>query len=525
MTSSATRRRFSLAALPTALAVLAAIVLVDAPAAQLTATQPVSASTATQLSTKSKALKVVKTHPARKTSTRTAVSVRRVGHLYRATARSTSTVRYGWTVKASVRRYATLTTVAAGVPRLSGHGEETVTISRRVTKSATRSAQLRVYRSSPSAARAAAKRLASSRAAKAAARTASARAYVAAKALAVRSADSRALPVAKARAKSDLWEVVRAWLRKHQTTPTPTTSTTPPVATTPTTPPTTSTPATSTTSPPPATTTAPPTTATPTAPAPTSTAAAGFPSSATTGVPQGTKLTAFKGILRLSTPNTVVSGYDVDGCVVVTASNVVFEKSRVRGGGAGCWDLISNQASGLTVRDVELDGGGNADLEGMSASNFTLQRADIHGVGDGVRANGNVVIEDSWIHDLASQAGSHNDGIQTTAGSNIVIRGNRIENQLTQTSAIMIGADTGNVSGVTVENNLLAGGGYTVYGGARPPSGRTIKAIVIRDNVFTERFFSNAGAYGPLVATADPQITVSGNRWLESATRTVQAKP
>jgi len=50
---------------------------------------------------------------------------------------------------------------------------------------------------------------------------------------------------------------------------------------------------------------------------------------------------------------------------------------------------------------------------------------------------------------------------------------------------------------VTVERNLLAGGGYTIYAGdgSRRPS-----AVRVVGNVFSRRFFRSGGAYGPATA-------------------------
>lgn len=211
-----------------------------------------------------------------------------------------------------------------------------------------------------------------------------------------------------------------------------------------------------------------------------------------------------------------ITGLDVRGCIDVQAPNVVIQNSKVSQPASGCYTLIKSGSSGLLVRNVELDGGGDADVSGIAATNYVAERLDIHGVGDGAGADGNVTIRDSYIHDLVEANGSHNDGIQTTQGSGIVIEGNRIENPHTQTSAIMIGADLGNVGSVTVSGNLLAGGGYALYAGARPPGGRSLGNIQVTRNVFSSVFFPSSGYYGAITASADPAITVSDNVWQSS---------
>ncbi|MBD3782029.1 MAG: right-handed parallel beta-helix repeat-containing protein [Micrococcales bacterium] len=233
------------------------------------------------------------------------------------------------------------------------------------------------------------------------------------------------------------------------------------------------------------------------------------PASGGYGVPAGTALRA-SGNLTVSTSGAVVDGLDVSGCIVVNAPNVTIRNTRVRG---TCDLLVANNGGGLVLDHVELDGRGSSGTLGIGYDRFTVRNSYIHGVGDGIRANGNVTVESSWITDLAAGGGSHNDGIQVTAGSNIRIVGNRIENSHTQTSAILIGADQGSVSNVLVQGNTLAGGGYTLYGGARPPAGNSIANIVLKDNAFSRKYFASSGAYGPMTATDDSRISVSGNVW------------
>jgi len=220
------------------------------------------------------------------------------------------------------------------------------------------------------------------------------------------------------------------------------------------------------------------------------------------------------GDLTVSTAGAVVSGLDVRGCVTVTAKNVTIRNVRVSG---SCDDLIQNRSTGLVIDHVTLVGTGS-DTEGIGWSDFTVTNANISNVGDGIRANGNVVVRDSYIHGLVSSGGSHNDGIQVTDGSNITIEHNAIENPNSQTSAIMLGADQGSISNILVQNNLLNGGGFALYGGAQPPSGNTISNIRLVDNVFGKLFYANCGQYGPITATNDSRITVSGNLWQGTST-------
>lgn len=217
-------------------------------------------------------------------------------------------------------------------------------------------------------------------------------------------------------------------------------------------------------------------------------------------MPTGTTLSS-SAALTISKAGQIVSGLDVKGCVTVNAANVVIEKSRITG---GCTNVIQNNSTGLIVRDSEIVGTG-ANTEAIGWTDYTLLRVNIHGTGDGARANGNVVIQDSWIHGLVSSSDSHNDGVQVTEGSNIRIVHNAIENPNGQTSAVMIGADQGAISDIAVQNNLLNGGGYTLYAGGGP-------GITVTGNHFGKKFFPKCGYYGP-VNISDSGVAFTGNVW------------
>lgn len=216
-----------------------------------------------------------------------------------------------------------------------------------------------------------------------------------------------------------------------------------------------------------------------------------------------------KGALTVTTAGAVIDGLDVDGCVVVNAANVTIRRCRVRG---TCTNVIQSNSIGLVVEDTEIDGLGVATTQGIGWGDYTARRVNIHSTGDGARANGGVLIEDSWIHDLVVSDVSHNDGIQITEGSGIVIRHNNIENPNKQTSAILVGAHQGNIADVTVKGNLLAGGGYALYGGSSR-NGYTVTNIKIINNQFSTKVWPKSGFYGPTASMDDPQVTASGNTW------------
>jgi hypothetical protein len=240
-----------------------------------------------------------------------------------------------------------------------------------------------------------------------------------------------------------------------------------------------------------------------------------FPDETSTGVPAGTELTP-SGSLLIEREGTIVDGLDISGCITVQASHVLIRNTRIRGRGEclggyqiatgyDFWDIV--------VEDVEIDGLGHADGAGICCSGFTVTRANIHDVGVGIHWNENVVVEDSFIHALVAENESHNDGIMTNGdGGNAVFRHNRIENPLTQTSAFAIFADFGGVTDVLVENNLFAGGGWTVYAGGGGEAPSRLRFI---GNRFSRRLFPDGGEFGP-VTGASVDIEWVDNVWHET---------
>jgi hypothetical protein len=209
------------------------------------------------------------------------------------------------------------------------------------------------------------------------------------------------------------------------------------------------------------------------------------------------------GQLTVTTPGAVIDAKDIRGCLDIQADRVTVKRSRIRCAG----DYVvrtADDVTGVVLSDVEIDGTGSAATTAIGVAGYTLRRADVHGVGDGPRMGDNTVVEDSWIHGLVEGGGSHNDGIQSTGGHHLVIRGNRIENPERQTSCILIGADLGDISDVLVTGNLLNGGNYTVYAGADP--GHTASNIRVTGN----RFGRDA-VYGP--ASVKPGIVWEDNVW------------
>jgi hypothetical protein len=193
----------------------------------------------------------------------------------------------------------------------------------------------------------------------------------------------------------------------------------------------------------------------------------GWPDAMNTGVPAGMSLLP-SGDLVISKDGAVVSGLDIQGAVDVNASNVTLKNSRIR---TTRFDVVRIKPGmkGVVLQDCEIDGvgTGNDGSNGIRGAG-TFLRNNIHHVENGITLDGTAVIQDNYIHGLLASGSPHYDGIQIDGDiSNVTITHNTVINSYNQTSAVMIDNYYGPISNIIVDNNLLVGGGYTVYSSAQ----------------------------------------------------------
>jgi len=236
----------------------------------------------------------------------------------------------------------------------------------------------------------------------------------------------------------------------------------------------------------------------------------GYPDGSTTGVPAGVVLRS-SGSLTISTPGAVVSGLDVNGCVSITASNVTLKDSYVHGncgGGAEITTPYDGSATGIVIENVEINGNRTTpSARGISGANFTAIAVNVHDTTDAIDVQNNDFVRDSYIHDLWVASGDHTDGVQS-AGGNVA----RVDHSTifagcyTCNSAIFVKSDLGPIGTFVANNNLVAGGGYTVYA-MQGSGGYSSGSISYTNNRFGPWY------WGPYVIqpSADGTVTWTGN--------------
>ena len=170
----------------------------------------------------------------------------------------------------------------------------------------------------------------------------------------------------------------------------------------------------------------------------------------------------------------------MSGTVTVTAPDVTFNCVRITDDDPSDNNgyVLNLEGTHTVVERTEVDGrGGNQDAC-IEAGGATLDYVDVHGCVDAVHMGWNVTLENSYIHDNQTSIPSpHMDGLQwigCSTCSNVPsnwrdgVRHNTIypgrgDVSPWTNSAVFIQAANGPVNGVTIDNNLLDGGGYTVF--------------------------------------------------------------
>lgn len=240
--------------------------------------------------------------------------------------------------------------------------------------------------------------------------------------------------------------------------------------------------------------------------------ACGYPDSTNTGVQPGTALTS-QGSVTITGNGTVLQNAVVNGTITIAADNVTLRNVRVLANG-DTWGIGLRHTTNTTIDHVQVMRGGGDRLEvGIKdvygdATGTTITRSDISGASTGIQTHEGLV-RDNYVHDLAMDTGDHVNGFTSNGATTpLTIDHNTIENQIGQTDAIGLFQDFGLEANRTITNNLLAGGGYTLYAGSGTHG--TTHDIRVSGNRFARLYFRNGGSYGPATAY---DTDGAGNAW------------
>ena len=246
--------------------------------------------------------------------------------------------------------------------------------------------------------------------------------------------------------------------------------------------------------------------------------ACGYPSPDTTGVTAGTRSKP-SGSVTASTPGEVISGLAVSGTIDVRASNVRIENTDVAVSSC-CWGIrIEPGVTGTvlehdTVHGTDNDYGSLAWAVDNAGDISALTEDHVYAYNVDRILNGPGTVANSYCLDDANIAGEHYECVYTGKGS-VIIDHDTLLNPHEQTGATWVGEDFGDIDTYTVENSVLAGGGYTLYGAAAESGSRGVLAgrVTVENNRFSRLYFAKGGYWGTDVYFDMSKTTWSGNVW------------
>ena len=258
--------------------------------------------------------------------------------------------------------------------------------------------------------------------------------------------------------------------------------------------------------------------------------ACGYPDSTNTGVPAGTTLKSQTNNITVSTPGTTIKDIALEGSISVEANNTTIEDTdvTVNGtqtcgescGGRGIW--IKPGVTGTLIQNVACHGGA---LSGVNVTQYCIMSNDsattikqLHAYNCTECLAGPMNLSNSFINESdATIPQEHYEDIYYGGGGGpLIVNHNTMLNQQGQTAVVFASVDFGNQTTLTITNNLMAGGGYMIYGGGSGSGGKVVGPVTITGNRFSREFYPNGGYYGVASYMNEAVTAWSGNVWDET---------
>lgn len=250
--------------------------------------------------------------------------------------------------------------------------------------------------------------------------------------------------------------------------------------------------------------------------------ACGFPDATNTGY--GTAYSNLKVVnsqIDITTPGETLSYVNTDQPILVDAPNVTIHNVRVDVSNGNFGIELLRGASNTTIRNSTIRGAGTTSAtSGIEAvkdiygtgNTVWFTHNNVYDFGDGIQSYSGSV-KYNYIHGLNDVNGYHLEDVNENgnSGGKLLIYDNTLLNSSSQTAAIYLGCDFTFTANVTVNHNLMAGGGYTFYGGAGSDGPHCNPSnIVVTNNIFSRVYFSNYGFWGPVAYFSS---SAPGDQW------------
>jgi hypothetical protein len=226
--------------------------------------------------------------------------------------------------------------------------------------------------------------------------------------------------------------------------------------------------------------------------------------------------------MTVSTPGAVISNLNLtNGTITVTANNVTIKDSVITTGNA--------QLNGEAAIDIKEGVTGTlvqyVTMQGNDCQSHSLFAGVMNEGGDGLVMDhdygtclddilhGSGTLSNSYSIDNANIPGDHYEPVSDDGGNgSLTINHDTLLNPHDQTAAVFTQCTFGDVTALTIQNSLLAGGDYAIYGPLSDPCSNGGGTESITGNRFSTTYFPKGGQYGVAIDLAK-SVVWSNNYW------------
>ncbi len=234
------------------------------------------------------------------------------------------------------------------------------------------------------------------------------------------------------------------------------------------------------------------------------------------------------GNLTISGNNVTVSGVLINGMVTMTGKNDTLQNSQVICGGCSTAVTEGNNTTATSnnwVKYTTISGSGTGC--GKEITNAAIGYNYMNAVGvyvywaaEGINGS-DENLQDSYIQSntFCSNPLDHTEPVNAGDGNGSdaqeLVQHNTLDNPESQTAAFITGGDWGQLVNTHVTNNLLMGGGYTIYCCETSAWGvnQAPQNTSVTNNRFSRKYYPNGGGYGPVAEMNTSDTTYTGNIW------------
>jgi hypothetical protein len=252
--------------------------------------------------------------------------------------------------------------------------------------------------------------------------------------------------------------------------------------------------------------------------------ACGYPDPSTTNVGPGVACSSLTpaGEMRITRAGTTIANMNITGGVAIDANNVTLTHDCVSNEGQSTVD-VERGVTGAKIEYSDVSGVNTTSdpveeaISTNQASGTTADHDYLYNCGEcfhgpGILTNSYVIANASINPGQSNE--DHYEGIYYGGGGGpLVVEHDTIIDPHDQTAAIFVSHDFGDVTTLTIKNNILEGGDYVIYGGGSGNEGRVVGPVTVTGNRFSTRNYAEGAQYGPEQYFNEAVTTWSGNIW------------